>query len=333
MENRKRLHEIDFTKGVLVVVMVAYHTLNYFLLGKGIYYLYIIYVAEAFIFFSGVVCAIFYSDAYEKNRKSVQKRLIIRSAKLVSIFLLSNVVIVLTIRREDFLSKIDGKNAIDIINDLLILGNPKICSFEIILPIAYLLFFCIFLLYTKKWAELIYCIYVVAYIYISIENLYMAYNIKCLYIGIGGFYSGVIFKKYSVNLNKSIYKNLCISLAALYFFILIPFNFSLSSFSYYVLINIVVISLSSIGGFINNKNYLNIVVFKFGQYSLILYLLQMLYIQIMQFATKYKTKEMSIAIISIFIFINLLLYLSTYTLIYLRKRYKAIDSAYKLVFQ
>src|SRR5215212_9205486 len=69
---------LDFVKGVLVIVMVAYHVLDYFVVGADLLYRYLHFVSGAFIFTTGYVVAGFYKDKYVKDKARTSKRLISR---------------------------------------------------------------------------------------------------------------------------------------------------------------------------------------------------------------------------------------------------------------
>ena len=79
----KRNDAIDFTKGFLVIVMVAHHLLNYFFQGKPILFMYVNYATGAFIFISGVICGALYFNKYLDDKRYVRKRLITRGLKLI----------------------------------------------------------------------------------------------------------------------------------------------------------------------------------------------------------------------------------------------------------
>ena len=81
-----RNHAIDFTKGFLVIVMVAYHLLNYFLDGGERVYMYLNYVTGGFIFISGLLCSTIYYNKFMKDKLYVHKRLLIRGLKLRLLF-------------------------------------------------------------------------------------------------------------------------------------------------------------------------------------------------------------------------------------------------------
>ena len=60
----KRIWALDFTKGVLVLVMVLYHWLNYFIGSNGFFYRYLLFLPPSFICISGFLISRVYVSRF-----------------------------------------------------------------------------------------------------------------------------------------------------------------------------------------------------------------------------------------------------------------------------
>jgi fucose 4-O-acetylase-like acetyltransferase len=128
-----RLAGLDFTKGVLVLLMVLYHWSNYFLGVEGFYYRYIRFLTPSFIFITGFLVGHVYLPKYTRTDMRLPKRLLIRGAKLAAIFAMLNAAPVL------FTMRLSSSRLLDW---PLYLGQASAsgrAAFTILLPIAYLL--------------------------------------------------------------------------------------------------------------------------------------------------------------------------------------------------
>src|SRR5580698_1782355 len=84
-----RLPALDFTKGVLVLIMVLYHWINYFVGIDWPYYRYLRFLTPSFIFVTGFLIAKVYLSRVSQNA-GVSKRLIVRAGKLLALFVVLN---------------------------------------------------------------------------------------------------------------------------------------------------------------------------------------------------------------------------------------------------
>src|SRR5262245_56150706 len=83
---------IDFTKGMLVLIMVLYHWLNYFVSTGGEFYRYLRFLTPSFIFITGFVIANVYVVGYGIGDPRVPRRLIQRGFKLLVLFVAINLI-------------------------------------------------------------------------------------------------------------------------------------------------------------------------------------------------------------------------------------------------
>ncbi len=136
--NTGRVAALDHTKGVLVLCMVLYHALNY----STKYYLgfrYFAFLPPSFIVITGFLLASVYSAKHSLNDWRLHRRLIMRGVKLLLLFTALNVLIQLTVSRS-------AHGAMPGLNiwrtywyEIYISGEGRAASFEVLLPIAYLL--------------------------------------------------------------------------------------------------------------------------------------------------------------------------------------------------
>lgn len=91
-EKPRRVAALDFTKGVLVLIMVFYHWLNYFIGVGGFGYRYLRFLTPSFIFVTGFFVSHVYLRKYSLTDSGLPKRLLQRGLKLIAIFAVMNLV-------------------------------------------------------------------------------------------------------------------------------------------------------------------------------------------------------------------------------------------------
>lgn len=69
INNSDRDVSLDFVKGILVIVMVIYHVMNYFSTAGPDSFGYVRFVTGSFIFVSGYIISTFYERKYRINRE------------------------------------------------------------------------------------------------------------------------------------------------------------------------------------------------------------------------------------------------------------------------
>jgi hypothetical protein len=131
---------IDFTKGALVLFMVLYHWLNYFISSNGQYYNYLRFLTPSFIFVTGFMISQIHLRRYGSTGLTLPRRLTIRGLKLLGVFVGLNVIIGAALAGRLF-----WRSPAVTLFSAFISGNTsttvgeKIVSFNILVPIAYLL--------------------------------------------------------------------------------------------------------------------------------------------------------------------------------------------------
>ena len=88
--SRKRLLGVDFAKGMLVLVMVLYHWMNYFVGLDSPTYKYLRFLTPSFIFLAGFLIAYVYQPRFNGGETGIPARLIWRGLKLLAIVLVLN---------------------------------------------------------------------------------------------------------------------------------------------------------------------------------------------------------------------------------------------------
>jgi hypothetical protein len=134
-----RLAFLDLAKGILVILMVVYHSLNY----TNEYHLafrYLSFLPPSFILITGFLIAIVYFPRYAQGDATVGRRLIARGAKLLALFIALNVV------AQYVRSPVYGQSqSVGILaffrnwHEVFVVGSGPSVAFEVLVPIAYLL--------------------------------------------------------------------------------------------------------------------------------------------------------------------------------------------------
>ena len=131
------MQDQDFLKGVLVEVMIIYHSVGYFATNiDGLKYL--DFVTGAFVFLSGSVVSQYYYQKYGPHFGFIS-RLFARSGKLVALFLVLNLGVHLVVRRNYNGAKFGLLEFYHGLFDVFVPGSKQLACFEILLPIAYTL--------------------------------------------------------------------------------------------------------------------------------------------------------------------------------------------------
>jgi peptidoglycan/LPS O-acetylase OafA/YrhL len=133
---------LDFTKGVLVLLMVLYHWLNYFISPTGDFYRYLRFVTPSFIFITGFLISNIYLSKYEISDRRLPKRLLQRGLKILGIFVVLNIGISLLFSGSytgPILFSVTNLIAIFVTGNPVIAGSAKAAAFYVLVPIGYLL--------------------------------------------------------------------------------------------------------------------------------------------------------------------------------------------------
>jgi fucose 4-O-acetylase-like acetyltransferase len=190
-ESAMRDLNLDVVKGVLVVVMIIYHTMNYFTTSDPNNYSYVRFVSGAFIFISGYIVSNYYKRKYATNRLIVTQRLIERGFKLLSIFLIVNIAIHLVFAKNYNSIQYGLSSFLGNLWDILFYGDIGLSAFEILLPIAYLLILSPVLLALSVFKNTLAALAAILIAVCSILKI-DSYNLYSLLVGLGGFVTGLV---------------------------------------------------------------------------------------------------------------------------------------------
>ncbi|HSI59546.1 MAG TPA: OpgC domain-containing protein [Ideonella sp.] len=154
--------DLDFAKGLLVALMVVYHTMNYFASIDAAYYGYLRFVNGSFVFLAGYTVALFYAPQDQRPRTAVSGRLLTRGAKLLAIFTVLNLAILLL--GVTSYRKVDPAGA-DLAGSIVAMygtGHSDRMAFRILAPIAYVLLLAPIYLGARRLRQLLILMTIVA---------------------------------------------------------------------------------------------------------------------------------------------------------------------------
>lgn len=130
-----RIGALDWTKGALVLCMVAYHAINYSAF-RPMAFKALGFLPPSFILITGFLVGQVYAARYRLDTWKPYVRLLIRGFKLLLIFLVLNVFHCIVLKR----SILDGLwEFADRAGTIFVTGNGREGIFEVLLPIAYFL--------------------------------------------------------------------------------------------------------------------------------------------------------------------------------------------------
>ena len=122
-----------------MVVMVVYHAMNIFSTAGPDEYAYVRFVSGSFILMSGYIVARFDGPRFKADWRGTSRRLVARGLKLLVLFTLLNLLINLTGIGNPDKAQFGIQGYISSLFEVYVSGEPRYASFQILLPIAYLL--------------------------------------------------------------------------------------------------------------------------------------------------------------------------------------------------
>jgi peptidoglycan/LPS O-acetylase OafA/YrhL len=190
-----RLAALDIVKGVLVLLMVLYHWLNYFVGVQGEYYRYLRFLTPSFIFIAGFLVSHLYLRKYQPGDARMHGRLLLRGVKLLLIFTLLNVA-------EPFVARGFSGASLDAVGEFFasalnayLLGHGNPAAFSVLVPISYVLIFLSGYLWLTKGGQRVdfaLCTILFALIYILHRNGQAAGYLELFTFGVIGFLFGYL---------------------------------------------------------------------------------------------------------------------------------------------
>jgi hypothetical protein len=323
----ERIGSIDFIKGLLIIFMVIYHSLNYY----GIFpYRELPFVAPGFIMMSGFIITQIYFPKYSNNIKTVRIRLAVRSVKLILIFTILNLAAKIIWPASHLGIFFEVEDFIGNWIDIYLYGSPRTVAFDILLPISYTLLISLFIPKIKPLRYYIICISALTMFGTSILTEYYGnpiYTISLISVGIIGIAIGLIPLSYITEFTKP-------WINVLFFFVLYGLCFFLFGDHHHTQILSTIIALLifySVSERVNQESPIHKQLILLGQYSLLSYILQIAYLKaifVLLSKGNFEKPNILITVISI----TVMTYITILVLDYTRQKNKCIDILYKAVF-
>lgn len=186
-----RISALDWTKGILIICMVAYHAINYSAFRPWAFK-FLGFLPPSFILISGFIVAQVYVGKYGSTPAQLCARLITRGLRLLLLCSALNLAHFVALEK-DLLEGVAefGFRA----KELFLTGNSKVGIFEILLPIGYLLLIApaLVLINARHWAFSPLIAISVFAVCVYIEHSGWSYkNLNLLSVGVFGFALGTI---------------------------------------------------------------------------------------------------------------------------------------------
>jgi fucose 4-O-acetylase-like acetyltransferase len=130
---------LDVLKGLLVLLMVLYHWLNYFVTSDPNLYKYLRFVTPSFIFIAGFLIAHVYLPRARPHALAVPRRLLARGLRLLALFTALNVAANLAVGSNYDGTALGLRTFLARTPAIYLWGDGRGAAFEVLVPIAYLL--------------------------------------------------------------------------------------------------------------------------------------------------------------------------------------------------
>ncbi len=311
-----------------MVFMVVYHIMNIFSTAGWEAYSYIRFVSGSFLFISGYIITLYSEQKFRSNKVKTAKRLIVRGFKLFLIFTALNLIINLTGVGNPGKGQLGIQHYLANLSDIYVFGLPKAASFQVLLPIAYLLIISPLFLTLRSINSLLtlaslttaFCLS-----YFEIESVNFGLGI----VGIIGLCSGMWVNK--TDAAFTIQSKLIIFACLLFCFYLMKY-FDRNIVTYSLGIIFFIKLFYDLGMTVDLSNPVSRVFVLFGQYSLVCYIAQIIFLQLLSISLSRQKWELGGEIIVVFLVTNLFLLGLCVGVKYFRGRYSIIDQSYRILF-
>jgi uncharacterized membrane protein len=322
-----RIQEIDFTKGILIIFMVIYHTLN----AQRVFpHQFMAFLPASFIMITGFIITQIYFPKYGLDIAGLRTRLAVRSLKLLLIFTVLNLVAFTIGPKYHYGKTFELENFFGEWLEIYILGRPRMVAFGVLMPISYTLLLSIVIPRIQSVTPYIIklCALIIFGVCILMENYGNSiYNIDLISAGFIGMTIGLL----PLTLINGLAKPWII--ISLLFVFLGSFFFS-SGDDYVIQIFSTIISLLiiyAIGCRINLQSWFSKQTVLLGQYSLLSYIIQIIYLQIYRIVAARWNIDNSIITPTI-IFVTLITWVTVIIVDQGRQKYEFVNVLYKKVF-
>lgn len=322
-----RIEALDFTKGMLVLIMVLYHWINYF---YPLDTRYLRFLTPSFIAITGFLISNIYVSKYAL-RPDVPRRLIQRGLKLLAVFFVLNLTRNLLLQG-NLLQQISKGSLIDIyfIGTSVGGGQSKAIAFSILVPISYLLILSAPLILASRifrYAFHVACLSCLMGVGVLSVKEIESSNLELLAIGFLGVVAGYLPIE---RINALVRDSLLLVVGYLMYLAAI----SLWNVLYPIQILGVFLSLMIIyrlGRHRGEPGSTRAWIVLLGQYSLVGYIAQIAILQSLRISLNHVSSQATVLVLS-FVLGFALTILIVGVLNQLRARSNLIDKLYKLVF-
>lgn len=322
-----RIVALDFAKGILVLIMVLYHWMNYFYPHDNRY---LRFLTPSFIAITGFLISNVYISKYA-FRPNVPRRLVQRGLKLLAVFFVLNLTRNL-LMHGSFLQQISKGSLMDIyvVGTGVGGGQTKAIAFSILVPISYLLILSAPLIAASRifrYAFHAACLCCLMGVAISHVKGIESSNLELLAIGFLGVVAGYLPIE-KIN-----------TLVRHWFLLIVAYGFYLAAISVWnvlYVIQIFGVSLSlmiiyRLGQNSSEPGSTRACVVLLGQYSLVGYIAQIAILQSLRIALNYVSWEPVVLGLSFALGFTLTIF-SVEVLDRMRGKSTAFDKLYKAVF-
>ena len=327
-QTKSRIKTIDFIKGILVLLMVIYHVLNYLQYGVTPHH-YMAFLPCSFIMITGFLVTQIYLTKYDF--KIVGLRLGIRSMKLLLLFTALNVV------DRVMRSKNHNETALNIYAffknwfNVYVIGEADKVAFEVLIPISYTLFLAIFILKIQSTKSYFICIFAAAtFVLCTLMDIY-GYSIFNLYFLSSGII-GLAFGGVRIGIIDQ-YARSWKFISMLLMIYLGIFIFDIDNYISQIIITFVsLIIFYSIGVVTYSEQWWFKQVCILGRYSLISYIVQILYLQVTKNIELLKVEHSLKETFLLMFIIAFFTWITVIVVDYGRLKNRAISWSYSILF-
>jgi hypothetical protein len=325
-----RILAIDFTKGILVLLMVVYHVLNYHQFGS-IPHDYIGFLPSSFIMIAGFLAARVYLAGHRLSAPMLGRRLGIRALKLLLLFTCLNVAAQMVWSRNRYGTELSVHGFLQQWFNVYVTGDAQGVAFDVLVPISYTLLLAIPVLSIQAVKpRFLAQLAIATFIVCATTGAYGSSigNLNLVSAGVIGMWLGTRDQRAVDRVTGS--WQFVLALLAFYLCVVV---FGPDNYGSQILITcIALLVIYSIGRMVPLEGWCARQVRLLGRYSLVSYVVQILYLQgARAIETLHLTSPMAAATLMTLV-IGLLTWATVVVLDESRSRVKTMDRLYMLVF-
>lgn len=317
------------TKGILVLIMVAYHTLNY----SSEYYLgfrYLYFLPPSFILISGFIISKIYSQKYDAHDKRMHVRLLTRGLKLFLTFTALNVALQLFLGRNRHGQSAGPFDFFLHSWEIYISGSRGDAAFGVLLPIAYMLMIAPAIIMWTHWkpTSLFVLTFLICTLCAYFEEIGVAgFNLNLLAAGVCGMLLGTISDRWLAKLPALLVPSLVVYLASFHLAQLYGRTFVIQLVGAIAALG----AIFSYSLMLREKGVGSAILGLLGRYSLVAYIVQIAALQVLSILVR---RPYPISLGSLFLIAGTtsIMIVSVWLLDRWRSRYLLVKQLYKAFF-